>query len=56
MVYLSISPNTTSSDPMIAQTSASMCRLAITSVACRKAKPVERILQRYGLLVPSATR
>ena len=27
IAYLSISPNTTSSDPMIAQTSASMCRL-----------------------------
>ena len=56
MVYLSISPNTTSSDPMIAQMSASMCRFAITSIACRCANPVARILQRYGRLVPSATR
>ena len=54
--YLSISPNTMSSDPMIATASASMCRFAITSIACRNAKPVARILQRYGRLVPSATR
>ena len=31
--YLSISPNTMSSDPMIATVSASMWRLAITSMA-----------------------
>ena len=46
MVYLSISPNTMSIDPTMAQTSASKCRLDMKSVACRKAKPVERILQR----------
>ena len=35
IAYLSTSPNTTSSDPMIAQISASMCRLPILSTACR---------------------
>ena len=56
MLYLSISPNTTSSEPMIATASASMWRLDMCSIACRKAKPVGRILQRYGRLLPSATR
>ena len=46
MAYLSISPNTMSSDPTIATASASMCRLAMVSVAWRWAKPVARILQR----------
>ena len=41
---------------MIATASASMCRFAIMLHRLQKAKPVERILQRYGLLVPSATR
>ena len=56
MRYRSTSPNTRSSEPMIATVSASMCRRAITSIACRKANPVGRILQRYGRLLPSATR
>ena len=33
--YRSISPNTTSSVPMIAETSASMCPRFIQSIACR---------------------
>src|SRR6185437_1960161 len=48
--YLSISPNTMSIEPMIATASASMCRFDITSIACRCANPVGRILQRYGRL------
>ena len=37
--YLSTSPNTRSSEPMIDTASASMCRCASTSIACRCAKP-----------------
>ncbi|GFQ99632.1 hypothetical protein TNCT_737301 [Trichonephila clavata] len=37
--YLSISPKTISSEPIIAATSASMCPFAIKSKACKCAKP-----------------
>src|SRR5262249_18993531 len=56
VVHRSISPNTISIEPMIATTSASMWPLDRKSIACRKAKPGARILQRYGGWVPSATR
>jgi len=42
----SISPNTMSIEPMIATRSASMWPFDMNSVACRKAKPGARILQR----------
>ena len=42
--YRSISPNTISSDPMIAETSASMCPRLRKSIACRWAKEGARIL------------
>ena len=54
--HRSISPKTMSIEPMIATRSASMCPRHMNSVACRNAKPGARILQRYGRLVPSATR
>ena len=52
----STSPKTISSVPRIAETSASMWPRHSMSIACRCAKPGALILQRYGLLVPSATR
>src|ERR1700730_4615675 len=42
--YRSISPNTISSDPMIAETSASMCPRLRKSIACRCANEGARIL------------
>ena len=54
--YLSISPNTMSSEPMIAETSASMCPRLKKSIACRWANEGARILHLYGRLVPSAIR
>src|SRR5690606_12446335 len=54
--HRSISPNTMSSEPRMAATSASMWPRFIQSMACRCGKPGARILHRYGLLVPSATR
>src|SRR6202012_2040596 len=54
--HRSISPKTMSIEPTTATRSASMCPLHMNSVAWRNAKPGERILQRYGRLVPSATR
>src|SRR5271169_2728326 len=54
--HRSISPKTISIDPMIATTSASIWPRVMKSVACRKAKPGDLILQRYGRLVPSETR
>ena len=44
--YRSISPNTTSSEPRMAETSASMWPRFMKSMACRWAKPGARILQR----------
>ena len=44
--HRSISPNTTSNEPMIALTSASMCFLPNGSSACSEANPGARILQR----------
>src|SRR5262249_58260555 len=52
----STSPNTTSSEPRIAATSASMWPRHMASIICRWANDGARILQRYGLLVPSSTR
>src|SRR6516165_7969759 len=46
--HRSISPKTMSMEPMIATTSASMWPRVIKSVAWRKAKPGDLILQRYG--------
>jgi hypothetical protein len=54
--HRSTSPKTMSIEPMIATTSASIWPRHMKSVACRKAKPGALILQRYGRLVPSATR
>src|SRR6266436_5620564 len=54
--HRSISPNTMSIEPMIATTSASIWPRVMKSVAWRKAKPGDLILQRYGRLVPSETR
>src|SRR5216683_4586732 len=53
LAHRSISPNTMSIEPMIATTSASIWPRHMKSVACRKAKPGDLILQRYGRLVPS---
>src|SRR5262249_38745227 len=50
--YRSISPKTMSIEPITATRSASMWPAHMKSVACRKANPGARILQRYGLLVP----
>src|SRR6266566_4062253 len=52
----SISPNTMSSEPMIAETSASMCPRVRKSIACKCANEGARILHLYGRLVPSAMR
>jgi hypothetical protein len=54
--HRSISPNTMSSEPMIAETSASMCPRLKKSMASRWANEGARILHLYGRLVPSATR
>ena len=54
--HRSHSPNTTSIAPMIAVVSASMWPFDIMSIACKWLNAVGRILQRYGLLVPSLTR
>src|SRR3546814_5361941 len=54
--HRSHSPNTTSIAPMIAVVSASMWPLHMKSIAWRWQKAVGRILQRYGLLLPSLTR
>src|SRR5579872_3646415 len=55
-VYRSTSPKTMSSDPKIADTSASMCLRHMKSIACRCVKPGALSLTRYGLLAPSETR
>ena len=52
----SISPKTMSRLPRMAETSASRWPRFIQSMAARCGKPGARILQRCGLLVPSATR
>jgi hypothetical protein len=54
--HRSISPNTMSSEPMIAETSASMCPRVRKSIACKCANEGARILHLYGRLVPSAMR
>ena len=54
--HRSISPNTMSSEPRIAETSASMWPRVKKSMACRCAKEGARILHLYGLLLPSDTR
>src|SRR5579883_2526414 len=54
--HRSTSPNTMSSEPKIADTSASRWPLQMKSIACRCAKPGARILHLYGLLLPSATK
>src|SRR6185369_8654958 len=55
-VHRSTSPNTISSEPSTADTSASMWPRQRKSIAWRWAKPGARILHLYGLLVPSDTR
>jgi len=55
-LHRSISPNTISSDPMIAETSANMWPHVRKSMAERWAKEGARILHLYGRLVPSETR
>src|SRR4051794_21931756 len=55
-VHRSTSPNTMSSEPMIDGMSASVWPRPMKSMAARWTKLGERILQRYGLLVPSLTR
>src|ERR1700674_90920 len=52
----STSPNTMSMEPSTAEMSASMWPRQRKSMADRCGKPGARILQRYGLLDPSATR
>src|SRR4051812_7080085 len=54
--HRSTSPNTMSSALSTAVVSASMWPFIMKSIAWRCEKPVGRILQRYGRLVPSATR
>ncbi len=54
--HRSISPNTMSSEPMIAATSPSMCPRVRKSIACKCANEGARILHLYGRLVPSAMR
>ena len=56
LVHRSTSPNTMSIALSTAVVSASMWPFIMKSIACRCEKPVGRILQRYGRLVPSATR
>src|SRR6266516_318672 len=55
-VHRSTSPNTMSIEPMLAETSASMCPRVRKSIACKCANPGARILHLYGLLPPLATR
>src|ERR1700720_1935653 len=52
----SISPNTTSREPSIAGTSASMCPRVKKSIAAKCGYDGARILHLYGWLVPSETR
>ena len=52
----STSPKTISIDPRIAVMSGSIWPRDMKSIACKWLKPVGRILQRYGLLLPSLTR
>src|SRR5690606_1599085 len=52
----STAPNAISSEPRIAETSASIWPRHRKSMADKCAKPGARILQRYGLLEPSLTR
>src|SRR5258707_14910780 len=54
--HRSTSPNTMSSEPRIAEMSASRWPRLRKSMAWRWAKPGARILHLYGLFVPSATR
>ena len=54
--YRSISPNTMSNEPMIAETSASKWPRLRKSIACRCANEGARILHLYGWLEPSETR
>src|SRR5260221_14604127 len=54
--HRSILPKTMSIEPMMATTSASKWPFDMKSTPCRKAKSGARILQRYGLLLPSETR
>src|SRR5439155_7064718 len=54
--HRSTSPNTMSSEPKMAETSASRWPRQMKSIACRCAKPGARILHLYGLLEPSETR
>src|SRR5215469_6208131 len=54
--HRSTSPNTTSSEPRIADMSASMCPRERKSIAWRCANEGARILHLYGRLVPSDTR
>jgi hypothetical protein len=54
--HRSISPNTTSSEPRIAEMSANMCPRLRKSIAWRCANEGARILHLYGRLVPSDTR
>ena len=54
--HRSHSPKTTSIAPRMAVASGSMWPFDIMSIACRCENAVGRILQRYGLLVPSLTR
>src|SRR5690606_2283371 len=54
--HRSHSPNTISIAPRMAVASGSMWPLLMKSIAWRWLKAVGRILQRYGLLLPSLTR
>src|SRR5262249_27006368 len=54
--HRSTSPKTISIEPSTAETSASMWPRQRKSIACKCAKPGERILHLYGLLLPSATK
>src|SRR5690606_41598863 len=54
--HRSTSPNTMSSEPRMAESSASMWPRFIQSMACSERQHWAEILQRYGLLVPSETR
>src|SRR5690606_17035662 len=56
VAHRSHSPNTTSIAPRMAVASGSMWPLLMKSIACRWLNAVGRILQRYGLLLPSLTR
>ena len=54
--YLSISPSTMSSVPMMATTSATRCPMDICRRACKLIKEGGRTCTRAGLAVPSETR